>query len=126
VNLFVLIDQILEDRQIPPLHQITEEEFSDVLEAVWERINLMGRWRDTAAWGEDKKDDEELMWRYGEHRYLLHQLKNGLSLHLCLLQTTSGPQACSWRRRKLPPGAMELLWYPSGKTAWGTTSFSTM
>ena len=53
-----------------------------MLEAVWERINLMGRWKDTAAWGEDQKDDEELMWRYGEHRYLLHQLKNGLSLHL--------------------------------------------
>ena len=65
MNLFVLIDQILEDRQIPPLHQITEEEFSDVLEAVWERINLMGRWKDTAAWGEDKKDNEELMWHYG-------------------------------------------------------------
>ena len=75
VNLFVLIDQILEDRQIAPLHQITELEFHEVLEEVWERINLMGRWRDTAAWGEEKKDDEELMWRYGEQRFILHWLR---------------------------------------------------
>ena len=74
VNLFVLIDQILEDSQIAPMHQITEQEFYKVLEEVWERINLMGRWQDTAAWGEEKKDDEELMWRYGEQRFFLQKM----------------------------------------------------
>ena len=74
VNLFVLIDQILEDSQIAPMHQITEQEFYKVLEEVWERINLMGRWQGTAAWGEEKKDNEELMWRYGELRFFLQKM----------------------------------------------------
>ena len=126
VNLFVLVDQILEDRQIAPLHQITELEFHEVLEEVWTRINLMGRWRDEAAWGEEKKDNEELMWRYGEQRFGLHWLKNSLILYCFPPQITSGPQASSWHRRKPPQGATELLWCLSGRTAWGTTSSSTM
>ena len=66
VNVFVLIDQILEEQSKSPLQQLTKADFEALLEEIYLRINLMGRWLGIPAWGQDKHDDEELMRRYGD------------------------------------------------------------
>ena len=66
VNLFVLIDQILEEQSKSLLQQLTKADFDALLEEIYWRINLMGRWLGVVAWGQDKRDDEELMRRYGD------------------------------------------------------------
>jgi hypothetical protein len=65
VNIFTLIDEILDAQQKPCLKQLTETEFQAVLYELYTRISLMGRWLGTEAWGKEQADDEELMQRYG-------------------------------------------------------------
>ena len=65
INLFVLVDQILEDQDTPPLSRITERQFRGIIHEIYNRINVMGRWTSTKAWGDHQKDDQELMRRYG-------------------------------------------------------------
>ena len=66
INLFALIDQLLEELSSDPMKQINEKEFRGLLYEIYSRINLMGRWSSNSAWGSDMKDDEELMRRYGK------------------------------------------------------------
>ena len=65
VNLFVLVDQILEEKGKGPLDQVNEKEFRAIQFEIYQRINLMGRWTSVSAWGKEMQDDLLLMRRYG-------------------------------------------------------------
>ena len=50
------------------LETIDEVTFIEVVEEIWTRINLMGRWTGLPSWGTDQfSNDELLMFSLGQH-----------------------------------------------------------
>ena len=76
MNLFLLADEVMEEQGKEPQQILDERDFRSLVYEIYQRINLMGRWTGSGAWGDHLSDDELLMRRLGQ--------KSSLHIHIIL------------------------------------------